>query len=95
LTLRDGINRNLTVSLTTGAIPAVESKYNPGGVLPEVVPGHSWTLFLVILFGLLALLFIPTLVNLGAQALAGMKGKPGTPSFGQSRQSSKGRIKLK
>jgi len=94
-TLRDGVNRNLTVSLTTAAVPAVESKYNPGGVLPEVVPDSSWTLFFVILLGLLALLFIPMLVNLGAQALRGMKGKPGTRSVGRSPQPAKGRIKLK
>ena len=94
-TLRDGVNRNLTVSLTTGAVPAVESKYNPGGVLPEVSSGRSWTVFLVILLGLLALLFIPMLVNLGAQALGGMKGKPGTRSTGQSPQPARGRIKIK
>lgn len=93
--LRDGVNRNLTVSLTTAAVPAVESKYNPGGVLPEVVSGRSWTLFFVILLGLLALLVIPMLVNLGAQALGGMKGKPGTRSIGRSPQPAKGRIKLK
>ncbi len=41
--LRDGINRNLTVSLSdVGATTA--TNYNPGGVLPEVT-GTSWTLF--------------------------------------------------
>jgi len=95
LTLRDGINRNLTVSLTTGGLPAVESKYNPGGVLPEVATDRSWTMFLVILLGLLALLFIPMLVNLGAQALAGLKSKSGTRSIGRSPQPSRGRIKIK
>jgi len=93
--LRDGVNRSLTVSLTTAAVPAVESQYNPGGVLPEVVPGSSWTLFFAILLGLLALLFIPMLVNLGAKALRGMKGKPGLQSFGRSHAPAKGRIKLK
>ncbi|HLA06919.1 MAG TPA: VWA domain-containing protein [Anaerolineales bacterium] len=93
--LRDGVNRNLTVSLTTAAVPAVESKYNPGGVLPEVVSGGSWTLFFVILFGLLALLFIPMLVSFGARALGGMKGKSGAQSFGRTHQPAKGRIKLK
>jgi VWFA-related protein len=94
-TLRDGINRNLTVSLTTGTIPVVESKYNPGGVLPEV-SGSSWSLFAMILLGLLALLFIPLLVNLGAQALGSIKRGPGIQSLGRSHQSSaKGRVKLK
>lgn len=94
-TLRDGINRNLTVSVTTAAVPAVESKYNPGGVLPEVVTGESWTLFLVILLGLLALLVIPILVNLGARGFSAIKGKPGARSTGRSPQPAKGRIKLK
>jgi VWFA-related protein len=92
--LRDGVSRNLTVSLTTGAVPAVEGKYNPGGVLPEV-SGRSWTMFFVILLGLLVLLFIPMMVNLGTQALGGMKGKLGTRTVGRSPQSARGRIKLK
>ena len=94
-TLRDGVNRNLSVSLTTAAVPAVESKYNPGGVLPEVVSGSSWTLFFAILLGLLALLVIPMLVNLGTRALGGMKSRPGTRSVGRSPQPARGRIKLK
>ncbi len=92
-TLRDGINRNLTVSLIAGTAPAVESKYNPGGVLPEV-SGSSWTLFVAILLGLLALLFIPMLVNFGVQAFGGMQRGSGT--LGRSHPSSaKGRVKLK
>jgi len=93
-TLRDGNNRNLTISLTTGAIPAVESKYNPGGVLPEV-SGASWNLFFIILVGLLALLFIPMLVNLGVQAFGSIRHGSGM-HMGRSHQSSaKGRVKLK
>ena len=93
--LRDGINRNLTVSLTTGVVPAVKSEYNPGGVLPEV-SGLSWNIFLVILLGLLALLFLPMLVNLGMKSLGGAKGKTaGTRSVGRSPQPARGRIKLK
>jgi VWFA-related protein len=94
-TLRDGVNRNLTVSLTSSAVPVVESQYNPGGVLPEV-SGRSWTLFFSILLGLLALLFLPMLVNLGAGAFAGMKNKSGGGRLmGRSTRSAKGRIKLK
>jgi hypothetical protein len=93
-TLRDGINRALTVSLTTGAVPVVESKYNPGGVLPEV-SGRSWTLFVVILLGLLALLFIPMLVNFGMQAVGDMRQKAGTRSAGRASQPARGRVKLK
>jgi len=93
-TLRDGLNRNLTVSLTSGVIPAVESQYNPGGVLPEV-SGRSWPLFFSILLGLLALLFLPMLFSLGARALDGMKNKNPGRSLGRSPQPARGRIKLK
>ncbi len=79
--LRDGVNRNLTVSLS-GAAVTTQSKYNPGGVLPEV-PGQSWLLFGVILVGLVVLLLIPTLI--------GMIGSHGG-GIGGGRK--KGRIKL-
>ena len=60
-TLRDGINRNLKVSLSGIGVSAV-SNYNPGGVLPEV-KSTSWPLFGVILAGLLFLLFFPLLIT--------------------------------
>jgi VWFA-related protein len=72
-TLRDGVNRNLTVSLT-GIGAATEANYNPGGVLPEVT-GVSWTLFSWILAGLLLLLFVPLLITRGAGLFSGMKRK--------------------
>ncbi len=94
-TLRDGVNRNLTVSLSTGTIPAVESTYNPGGVLPEV-SSSSWTLFVAILLGLLALLFVPMVVNFGTHAFGSIRRGSGMPPIGRSHQSSaKGRVKLK
>jgi VWFA-related protein len=69
-TLRDGINRTLTVSITdVGAI--TQSNYNPGGVLPEVT-GSSWTLFGMTLGGLLALLFIPFAISRGSELFSGM-----------------------
>jgi len=72
-TLRDGVNRNLTVSLTDiGAI--TEANYNPGGVLPEVA-GESWMLFWTIMAGLLFLLFAPLLISRGAGLFGGMKRK--------------------
>jgi VWFA-related protein len=61
LTLRDGINRNLTVSLS-GMGVSVKANYNPGGVLPEV-KSTSWRLFGMILAGLLFLLFVPFLIT--------------------------------
>jgi len=72
-TLRDGINRNLTVSLS-GIGATTETNYNPGGVLPEVT-GVSWTLFGLILAGLLLLLFAPLLIVRGAGLFRGMKQK--------------------
>jgi VWFA-related protein len=72
-TLRDGVNRNLSVSLSgTGAVTA--ANYNPGGVLPEV-SGTSWLLFWEMLGGLLLLLFIPLLIGRGASLFSGMKPK--------------------
>ena len=70
-TLRDGVNRNLTVSLTGSAVTA-QGKYNPGGVLPEV-GGGSWTLFVGILIALVALMAVPFLLS-GASRLAGGGG---------------------
>ncbi len=58
-TLRDGMNRNLSVSLT-GSSAVVQSQYNPGGVLPEVA-GQNWILFGGILLVLLILLAVPLL----------------------------------
>jgi VWFA-related protein len=82
-TLRDGINRNLTVSLSAGA--STEASYNPGGVLPEV-NGKSLTLFGSILAGLLVLLAVPFAIGRGAGLVQGMN-KGGKPK-------GKGRIKL-
>ncbi len=95
-TIRDGINRNLTVALSGGAV-STEGKYNPGGVLPEVT-SRSWTTFAVILLGLLALLFIPMLVNLGARAFSGTRRKLSrNRALGGrvSQPAARGRIKLK
>ena len=80
-TLRDGVNRNLNVSLA-GAATTTQGKYNPGGVLPEV-PNQSWILFAGILVGLVVLLLIPVLIG-----LIGSRGGGG----GIGRK--KGRIKL-
>ncbi len=71
LTLHDGLNRTLTVSLTGAA--STQGQYNPGGVLPEVAGQTSWLLFGVLLAGLLVLLFAPRLVNF-AFARTGAKG---------------------
>jgi VWFA-related protein len=94
-TLRDGINRNLTVSLAETAV-STEGQYNPGGVLPEV-SSRSWSLFAIILVGLLVLLLAPMLFNLGRRAVSSIpRGKPGIGrSPGKPSQSpARGRIKL-
>ena len=99
-TLRDGENRNLTVSLTGAAPVSVTGKYNPGGVLPEV-PTQSWLLFGAILAGLLVLFFIPMLIGLvGSRSGSGggrKKGRiklTGQPN-GQTATASRGHVKMK
>jgi VWFA-related protein len=97
LTLRDGVNRDLTVSLGSAAV-TVESKYNPGGVLPEV-PSQSWLLFGGLLIALLVLLVVPLVLGSGLRLFGGgrrrsrvkLSGGPATPSTSMAR----GRIKLK
>ena len=87
-TLRDGVNRSLTVSLAGGAISEA-AQYNPGGVLPEV-SAQSWPLFGAILAGLLVLLFAPMAVGRLAGAFQGTgDGKA------KSSSKAKGRVKLK
>jgi VWFA-related protein len=70
-TLRDGKNRNLTVSLS-GLGATTETNYNPGGVLPEV-KSTSLTLFGLILGGLLLLLFVPFLISRASGWFSGLK----------------------
>ncbi|MFH1185166.1 MAG: VWA domain-containing protein [Chloroflexota bacterium] len=96
-TLRDGVNRDLTVSLA-GAAVTVESKYNPGGVLPEVA-GQSWVLFGGLLIGLLALLVVPLLLGTGSRLLGGGRKRSRVKLSGggaaHSPSMARGRIKIK
>jgi VWFA-related protein len=75
--LRDGVNRSLTVSIEdAGAAGAAaqndaapvsqdgQGKYNPGGLVPEVAEPASWSLFAILLVGLLVLLLVPTIIIL-------------------------------
>lgn len=65
-TLRDGINRSLTVALKGNPASqalAETSTYNPGGVVPEVAQPASWLVFLVLLGFLSILLALPALMN--------------------------------
>ena len=92
-TLRDGINRALSVSLdeTEGAAASSETEgsYNPGGLIPEVANPASWGLFLALVIGLALLMLVPVVFRSArsrVQAQNGGKGKT-------KKQSS--RIKLK
>jgi VWFA-related protein len=89
-TLRDGVNRALTVSLSDGEggeiVSAPEPKtgeYNPGGLVPEVANPSSWGLFIAIIAGLALLLLIPILIML-------FRGRRN----GANASTAKGRVKL-
>jgi VWFA-related protein len=69
--LRDGVSRTLTVTL--GEAAAVQTDYNPGGLLPEVTAPASLRLFGAILAGLLVLLVIPTIVGRALASAAGLR----------------------
>lgn len=63
-TLRDGVNRSLTVSLAQGAEEAgARATYNPGGLVPEVAQPNTWPLFFGLAAGLILLLFAPGIVG--------------------------------
>jgi VWFA-related protein len=61
--LRDGITRQLTVSLSETSEAAEAAAYNPGGLVPEVGEPASWSVFLTALAVLLAMLFVPALIG--------------------------------
>lgn len=65
--LRDGVNRSLTVSLSdesSAAAAGLESTtYNPGGLVPEVAQPASWGLFFTLLAGLVLLLALPAILG--------------------------------
>ncbi len=61
--LRDGITRQLTVSLAETGAAAEAAAYNPGGLVPEVGEPASWGVFLTALAVLLAMLFVPAVIG--------------------------------
>jgi len=63
--MRDGVTRTLTAALGQGG--QASTRYNPGGVVPEVGTQRAWGLFVGLLAGLLALLAIPGLIARGRQ----------------------------
>jgi VWFA-related protein len=93
-TLRDGVNRSLSVSLAAapGAAGAAnEDTYNPGGLVPEVVEPVSWPIFSALIAVLVALLFLPSLVTW----LAGSFSKTQKKSASGIKLSSKPRPRVK
>jgi VWFA-related protein len=66
-TLRDGVNRSLSVSLAPlggGAVTSnEETRYNPGGLVPEVEAPASWPFFATVVVALAALAFVPMLLT--------------------------------
>ena len=68
-TLRDGVNRALSVSLadsakTENGVDEEPIVYNPGGLVPEVSEPVPMLFFGAIIAGLIVLMFIPGLINL-------------------------------
>jgi len=93
-TLRDGVNRALSVSVESPGGVSSSAKttpvaFNPGGLIPEVVNPASWSTFGLLLAGLLLLLAIPAIIVFGLGFVrARSKSK-------KSASSKKSRIKLK
>lgn len=94
--LRDGVNRSLSVALAPvgGGAPAVdeESRYNPGGLVPEVADPASWPFFGIVVAVLAALVLIPMIFT---NWRSGMGATQMTGSNGRSRRASSGKPKIK
>jgi hypothetical protein len=93
-TLRDGVNRALSVSLADAPNPTLSGgeepiTYNPGGLVPEVSEPVPLASFGAIILGLVFLLFVPSLIN-----LVNKPTQKVTPK-GRSVLKKKPRIKLK
>ena len=97
--LRDGVNRGLTVAINGNAVTTT-ARYNPGGLLPEVT-AQSWSMFAAILAVLLLLLALPFLANYGLNAYNTVRARAPKKSrvkFNNEQapaSSSKGRVKMK
>lgn len=66
-TLRDGMNRRLTVTLEEGGIAgwseAAAANVNPGGIIPETGAANTWLLFFGLLGAMIILLALPTILR--------------------------------
>ncbi len=98
--LRDGVNRSLSVSLAplAGGQPVAgqDTRYNPGGLVPEVEQPASWPLFAAVVLVLAALVAIPLILpNLrSAKTEAAGEGSSGGGKIKLKKQQP-ARIKLK
>jgi VWFA-related protein len=82
--LRDGVKRNIVVTAPGAA--AVQTAYNPGGVLPEVEPQWTlWLLFFIALILLLALFFAPMGLRLARERGLSIPQLPAPPRAKPSR----------
>jgi VWFA-related protein len=101
--LRDGVNRSLSVALAPvgGGSPVVnqDSRYNPGGLVPEVAQPASWPFFAVVVIGLAALVLVPmVLTNWRSGStthVAGNNGHSARASTGKPMVKTKPRLRIK
>jgi len=61
--VRDGINRALSISFESEVTQIGKISYNPGGLVPEIAEQPPWSLFLILLSSLLLLLIMPNAVR--------------------------------
>ncbi|MEX1071474.1 MAG: VWA domain-containing protein [Anaerolineales bacterium] len=97
--LRDGVNRALSVSLAPigGGEPVggEDTRYNPGGLVPEVAQPASWVLFAAIVVGLALLVAVPLLLNNFRSASPASGRANGKTSGSRIRTKPRPKIKLK
>jgi VWFA-related protein len=99
--LRDGVNRSLGVSLAPigGAGELVanqDTRYNPGGLVPEVAQPASWPLFAAVVLALAALVLVPmALTNFRGGSTEASGRSAGKSSGVRLKKQQPSRIKLK
>lgn len=91
-TLRDGVNRSLSVALAPagGGEPVADGggRYNPGGLVPEVENPAPWPLFAAVV-GVLALLVALPLI------IGAVRANAPASAGGRARGGGKSRVKMK
>jgi len=76
-TVRDGVNRSLSISFESTVSKSGEITYNPGGLVPEIAETATWPLFIALLGSLLVLLIMPPSVRVALNLVGkGRKNKP-------------------